>query len=73
MADKNIVIVKTETGSIQGIRKESILGGEYLSFQKIPYAEAPVGALRFRVSAFRLFLLSQCKYMCHSLTKYISR
>lgn len=44
------ILVDTESGPILGAKKVSILGDDYYSFQRIPYAEPPVGELRFRVS-----------------------
>lgn len=48
MADQTLV--HTTNGPVQGVKKTSLLGDEYLSYQRIPYAEPPVGELRFRVS-----------------------
>jgi carboxylesterase type B len=45
---EKFVIVESEYGPIKGIRKESFLGGDYVSFQAIPYMKAPVGKLKFR-------------------------
>lgn len=45
----NKYVVHTTNGSIRGIPKLSILHTEYISFQKIPYAQPPIGKLRFRV------------------------
>lgn len=42
------VDVQTEYGPIRGCKKESILGRDYLNFQRIPYMKAPIGKLRFR-------------------------
>ena len=40
--------VETEYGAVKGVRKSTVLGVEYYSFQGIPYMKAPVGKLRFR-------------------------
>lgn len=40
-------IVSTTYGPVQGIQKKSSVGNAYYSFQKIPYAQPPVGELRF--------------------------
>jgi carboxylesterase type B len=45
---EKFVIAESEYGPIKGIRKESLLGGDYVSFQAIPYMKAPVGKLKFR-------------------------
>lgn len=47
MADK--VQVTTKSGPLAGILKKTRLGTDYISFQKIPYAKAPLGRLRFKV------------------------
>lgn len=47
-------IVVTKSGSVQGIKKTSIFSDEYISFQGIPYAQPPIGWLRFRVSKIDL-------------------
>lgn len=41
-------MIQTEYGPVKGVRKESVLGREFLSFSRIPYMKAPVGKLRFR-------------------------
>lgn len=48
MSDKKFVVVDTEYGPVKGVKKESMLGLEYIGFQGIPYMEPPVGKLRFR-------------------------
>uniref|UniRef100_A0A336MGD9 Carboxylic ester hydrolase n=2 Tax=Culicoides sonorensis TaxID=179676 RepID=A0A336MGD9_CULSO len=40
--------VHTKSGPIKGIKKKTCYGDEYISFQKIPYAQNPVNSLRFR-------------------------
>lgn len=46
--NKNLRVVTTEFGPVQGIQKTSILGRDYLSFQSIPFMKPPLGKLRFR-------------------------
>ncbi|XP_058060709.1 esterase B1-like [Anopheles bellator] len=41
------LIVSTANGPVQGTNKTSLYGVGYASFQGIPYAKPPVGALRF--------------------------
>ncbi|XP_063699557.1 esterase B1-like [Culicoides brevitarsis] len=41
-------IVRTKSGAVKGIAKQTELGKNYVSFQHIPYAQEPTGALRFR-------------------------
>ncbi|XP_065081721.1 esterase B1-like [Ochlerotatus camptorhynchus] len=41
-------IVATRYGPIRGIQKTAATGVDYFSFQRIPYAKPPVGALRFK-------------------------
>lgn len=44
------VIVETKSGKVAGIEVKSIIGNEkYISFLSIPYAEPPIGNLRFKV------------------------
>ncbi|KXJ82606.1 hypothetical protein RP20_CCG012768 [Aedes albopictus] len=47
MSSQNLII-DTKYGPVRGTSKKSLLGQEYLSFQGIPYAKAPVGELRFK-------------------------
>lgn len=42
-------IVQTKFGLIRGLVRTNVLGGNYFSFKGIPYAEPPVGKLRFQV------------------------
>lgn len=45
------VIVDTKSGKISGLEVKSIFPDEkYYSFLSIPYAQPPIGKLRFRVS-----------------------
>ncbi|XP_063708269.1 esterase B1-like [Culicoides brevitarsis] len=41
-------IVSTNSGPVMGISKKTDLGKEFFSFQHIPYAQPPLGELRFR-------------------------
>ena len=50
------LIVKTKTGgSIQGIISKSRGGRDFYEWLGIPYAEPPVGELRYAVSSIRSF------------------
>lgn len=42
------LIIDTKYGPVRGTTRTSLLGQEYLSFQGIPYAKAPIGELRFK-------------------------
>lgn len=43
-------IVTTKNGDIRGVRKSTLLENvDYYSFKGIPYAEPPIGELRFKV------------------------
>ncbi|XP_015609253.1 acetylcholinesterase [Cephus cinctus] len=42
-------IVRTRYGALKGTVVQNVEGGEYLAFNGIPYAEPPVGQLRFKV------------------------
>lgn len=44
--------VTVTQGILEGEILEGSLGGSYYSFKGIPYAEPPVGNLRFKVSIF---------------------
>lgn len=48
------LLINTDDGPVRGVKKISLLGNEYISFQGIPYAEPPFGKLRFCVSILRL-------------------
>ena len=37
-------------GKVQGITLESATGQSYIAFKNIPYAQPPVGSLRFKVN-----------------------
>lgn len=47
---ENTIIVQTTKGPVKGISKTSIVGEDYYRFRGIPYAQPPVGDLRFKVS-----------------------
>lgn len=42
------VIVETEYGKVRGLKRMSLYDVPYFSFEGIPYAQPPVGELRFR-------------------------
>jgi carboxylesterase type B len=46
----DIVTVSVAQGKLRGREATTKSGGTYYSFQGIPYAKPPVGALRFKVS-----------------------
>jgi carboxylesterase type B len=49
--------VQTTNGQVEGRESSTIeLGHSFYSFRGIPYAEAPIGALRFEVSIENLVL-----------------
>lgn len=53
--------IETHNGLIRGIPSKTLLKNiDYFAFRGIPYAEAPIGELRFKVIifSFKLFLLS---------------
>ena len=43
-------IVSTTTGQIEGTIEKSFFRRDFFSFRGIPFAEPPIGELRFRVS-----------------------
>ncbi|CAD6996043.1 esterase B1-like [Ceratitis capitata] len=48
LATAETLIVETEYGKVEGIKRLSIYNIPYYSFEGIPYAQPPVGELRFR-------------------------
>ena len=50
-------IVEIKQGKLQGVIRNNIDGGQYYSFRGIPYAEPPVGKLRFKVSNKKIVLI----------------
>lgn len=44
------IVVKTNYGSVKGVSRKSVVGEQYFSFRGIPFAKAPIGDFRFRVS-----------------------
>lgn len=41
-------IVSTIYGPVKGVKRKSIYGDSYYSFEKIPFAKPPVGELRYK-------------------------
>ena len=41
-------IVETVQGTIKGVKRSSVWGDYYISFEGIPYAKPPLGELRFK-------------------------
>ena len=49
------LVVRVDQGELQGKQNKSALSGKtYYTFSGIPYAEPPLGELRFKVSCFYL-------------------
>ena len=44
------ISVKTDKGSVKGVRVDHDFGQYYYSFRGLRYAQAPVGKLRFKVN-----------------------
>jgi len=44
-------IVSTKTGTVQGFPMKTFFGRSIYAFEGIPFAEPPIGNLRFRVSS----------------------
>lgn len=59
-------VVKIETGFLRGKYLESRSGKRIYSFTSIPFAEPPVGKLRFEVSRMllRLNKINDVTYVC---------
>nr|XP_017013141.2 esterase B1 isoform X1 [Drosophila takahashii] len=41
-------VIKTKLGPVRGVKRNTIWGGSYFSFEKIPFAKPPLGDLRFK-------------------------
>lgn len=52
-----VPFIETEGGRVSGILEESLKGREFYSFYGIPFAQPPVGKLRFKVTRNTAFLL----------------
>lgn len=46
------IIVETKCGPVRGILRKSFMGDAFYSFKQIPYAEPPLGNLRFKVCTY---------------------
>lgn len=57
LPEKKLVTIQTSTGLLQGelVGYLQNSGNPWFRFQGIPYAEAPVGSLRFEVSLEKCF------------------
>lgn len=42
------VIVDTEYGQVKGVKRNTVYNDTYYSFESIPYAQPPIGELRFK-------------------------
>ena len=43
------IVVETKSGLVRGYKKNSSSGRGFFSFRGIPYAQAPIGKLRFQM------------------------
>ncbi|KAH8420683.1 hypothetical protein KR222_000536 [Zaprionus bogoriensis] len=41
-------VVKTKLGKVRGVKRKTIWGDHYYSFERIPFAKPPLGELRFK-------------------------
>ena len=55
---QTLPIVVTKSGLVQGTEETSFESRQFFSFRGIPYAEPPLGPLRFKVSKSAI--------LCHS-------
>ena len=54
--NNNMVVIQVEEGSLRGVQKESsITGKSFCAFLGIPYAEPPIGDLRFKVGLSTIY------------------
>lgn len=57
----NTAIVQTESGPVHGVCETSLRHKEkFHAFRGIPYAKAPVGDLRFKVTFISVLLPRKC-------------
>lgn len=49
VGDEDAPLVQTQQGLIRGVKDVSVKGKEFYSYLGIPFAEPPVGELRFKV------------------------
>lgn len=64
-------VVNVEQGRLQGTVRNGHNGQKFYSFQGIPYAEPPVGELRFKVSSLILILvIVMLQYLSTALPYY---
>ena len=61
MAFAEEMTVKTEKGTVRGIRVDHDFGQYYYSFRGIRYAQAPTGKLRFKVCMYIKTDLTDCR------------
>lgn len=47
---KDVPVVKTPLGTIEGHIAKTVHGKDFYSFKGIPYAKPPIGDLRFKVN-----------------------
>ena len=52
LSENSETIIRVKQGSLRGSVEANIDGGEYLLFSGIPYAEPPLGELRFKVNFY---------------------
>lgn len=54
-------IINTNSGPVRGKKRVSMWGDEFHSFNGIPYAQAPIGKLRFKVNLIYCIYLNDYK------------
>lgn len=66
------VIVSLHDGKVRGMKQQSpFFDTEFYSFYGIPYAESPIGDLRFKVGNFRIHLHNGEKHFVCSFLPYM--
>lgn len=67
---KSTIIVETAKGPVKGVLKTSCVGETFYRFRGIPYAKAPVGDLRFKVSVDYKSIRLGRKCTCKNFTLF---
>lgn len=61
------LIVETQAGKVRGKKGNSCDATEFYAFKGIPYAQPPIGELRFKVSALSYNILNLRSILTNNL------